>query len=149
MRKRFALMAVMIMICFLFLAFTPVMQAKPVAEGVNTDKFSYKFGEPVMINYHTMIHCIAGDIIITNVWRQEIVYEPNPWVLAPCYMGPYDGQVEWDQTYQTYYYNSMHPSGDEHNGQQVLSGLYMVEAGNAKAFFFILPFQTDIELIPL
>ena len=148
MRKRFDLMAVMVMVCFLFLAFTPVMQTTPVAEGVDTDKFCYKLGEPVIITYHTMIHCVAGDIIITNVWRQEIVYEPNPWVLAPCYMGPYDGKVEWDQTYQTYYI-SMHPSGDEHNGQQVPPGLYMVEAGNAKAYFFILPVQTNREPISL
>ena len=58
--------------------------------------------------------------------------------MGPCIYEPYDGQVEWDQKYQTYY-GSMHPSGDEHNGKQVLPGLYEAEVGSAIAYLFIIP----------
>ena len=134
MRKKSIVMALVIS-CFLFLALSPVMQAKSTVEWVDTDKFFYNMGEPVIITYHTMMHCLRGDITITNVWCQEVVYEPNPWIMGPCFFGPYDGELEWDQTYLTF--TSFNPRGDAHNGEQVPPGLYRVEAGSAMAYFYI------------
>ena len=139
MKKKFALMG-LVLVCFLALAFSPLVQAQSSDEWVDTNKFSYRRGESVIIAYHTMIHCLRGDLTITNVWRHEVVYEPNPWIMGPCYFEPYDGKVQWDQTYNTF--SSFSPSGDSHNGMQVPPGLYIVEAGNAIAYFFIGPFNS-------